>query len=103
VLGADSRFGYVAVFAPGTPGVAIEQWRRQVLARTHDLGCDGRPCPQRTLRLSSLGPARAEALAFDLAATTPAAERAALLAAAARSSPPARLHHDTTPRRASGG
>ena len=103
-VGADSRFGHVAVFAAGTSGAAIEQWRRDVLARTHAQACaGGRPCLQRSLRLSAVGAAAAEVLAFDLAAETPDAERDALLAAAARTQPRAQLRHDTTPRLAALG
>lgn len=102
--GPATRFEHVAVFAPGTSSVAIEEWRRQVLARVHVLACAGeRPCLRRALRLSSLGPARAEVLAFDLDADAPAAERAALFAAAAAMQPHADIHHDTTPRQAAGG
>lgn len=100
-VGAGSRFGHIAVFTAGTSAAAIEQWRRDVLARTHATACNGgRPCLQRTLRLSAVGAARAEILAFDLAAETPPAEHDALLAAVARATPRAQLHHDTTPLRA---
>ena len=98
-VGVDSRFGHVAVFAAGTSGAAIEQWRRDVLAQTHAQACAGdRPCLQRSLRLSAVGAAAVEVLAFDLAAETSAAERDALLAAAARAVPRAHLRRDTTPR-----
>lgn len=103
-IGPESRFEHVAVFAAGTPATAIEQWRQQVLARTHVQPCiGGRPCLSRALRLSSLGATQAEVLAFDLAADAPSAERAALLAAAVQAQPHATLHHDTTPRQAAGG
>lgn len=103
-IGPDSRFEHVAVFVAGTPATAIEQWRQQVLATTHAQPCTGgRPCLARALRLSSLGAAKAEVLAFDLAADAPSAERDALLTAAAAAQPPATLHHDTTPRQAAGG
>lgn len=103
-IGPESRFEHVAVFAAGTPAIAIEQWRQQVLAAAHAEPCrGGRPCLARALRLSSLGATKAEVLAFDLAADAPSAERDALLTAAAAAQPLATLHHDTTPRQAAGG
>jgi len=101
---AATRFQFVALFASGTSSRDIEAWRSAVLARAHVQGCvRGRACMQRALRLSALGDRRVEALAFDLAAETPAAERTAILAAATSASPHAEIHYHTSPLRAAGG
>lgn len=97
-IGPGTRFDHVAVFSPGTPAAAIEGWRQTVLAHAHVQACaTGRACLVRALRLSALGAAGAEVLAFDLAADTPPTERHALLAAALTAQPRARLCHACTP------
>jgi len=102
-VGAETPFEYVAVFASGTSGRDIEAWRASVLARPHAQGCArGRSCTQRLLRLSALGQGRAEVLAFDLAADTPAAERRAIVDAIATATPRAAIHAMTSPRHAVG-
>jgi hypothetical protein len=103
VVNAATRFEYVALFAPGTTGRAIENWRNQVLAQPHTQACaHGRACTLRMLRLSALGPQHLEALAFDLAAETPIAERAAILAAAAQVTPAAQIHTNAAPHQVAG-
>ncbi len=97
-IGPATRFDHVAVFPAGTPAAAIEQWRRTVLAPVHAQACaSGRSCLLRALRLSALGTAHAEVLAFDLAADTPPVERSSLLLLAATAQPQARLCHACTP------
>lgn len=102
-VGPATRFDQVAVFDAGTPSAAIEVWRAQVLAQPHVAAClRGHACVQRVLRLSGIGPARAEVIAFDLDASISDAERAALLEAAATATPQARLHARTSPLQAAG-
>lgn len=101
-IGADTRFDYVAVFAPGTSSADIERWRAGVM-RVHVTPCVARlPCTMRALRFAALGPDRRDAIAFDLDRAVTADERAAIVAAA--SADPARVHlvAATTPRRAAG-
>lgn len=104
-IGATTQFDQVAVFATGTPSAAIEAWRVAVLGRVHGQACRrGLPCVQRTLRLSGIGPMRADVLAFDLDPATPAAERRAIALAGTNSRlTQPRLHAATTPLLAAGG
>ncbi|GEM_PF-3433502 len=85
---AGTRFEYVARFPAGTPATVIEAWRQDVLARPLGPGCGaGRSCLQRLLRLSEIGPQRAEVVAFDLQYATPVVERAAIEARARAAAP----------------
>lgn len=99
---ADTRFDFVAVFAPEASGADVERWRAAVL-RAHRAPCLERlPCTARVLRFAGLGPGRRYAIGFDLSADISAEERAALLAAAQAQPVHVRLVVATTPRRAAG-
>ena len=104
-IGSSTPFDQIAVFAAGTPAAAIEGWRASVLGRVHSEPCQrALPCVRRMLRLSGIGPAHAELIAFDLDPATPVAERAAIaLAIADTHWPQASLHASTTPLHAAGG
>lgn len=95
---AKTGFDHVAVFAAGTSGTAIDDWRSEVLGRVHEQACaDGRPCLRRLLRISTAGANAAEMLAFDLDPHTPDAERTAIRAAALRAEPSALLRDAISP------
>lgn len=104
-IGASTTFDQIAVFEPGTPATAIEAWRAAVVGRVHRQPCHrSLPCVQRVLRLSGIGPRRAELLAFDLDPATPTAEREAIAVAMADAQlPKPTLHPSTTPLHAAGG
>jgi hypothetical protein len=81
-INAETRFGYVLMFAQDTPVAQIEAFRENVLKKVHVMPCvRGLSCVARLLRLFEIGPERAQILAFDLMQDTPMAERAALLGA----------------------
>jgi len=102
-IDADTRFDFIAVFAPDANDAEVERWRTAVL-RVHRTPCLSRlPCTARALRFADLGPARRYALAFDLNPAIAADERAALLAVANAEPARVRLIAASTPRRAAGG
>ncbi|MEP7098614.1 MAG: hypothetical protein ABI748_13210 [Dokdonella sp.] len=105
VIGSSTTFDQIAVFAAGTPVAAIEAWRATVLGRVHKEPCQREmPCVRRLLRLSRIGPAHAELIAFDLDPATPVAERAAIVVAINDTRwAQASLHASTTPLHAAGG
>ena len=81
----DTRFDVVLVFPEQTSALALEDFIQRILKRVHVQSCVHElPCLARLLRLSQLGPARSEVIAFDLMGDTPQFERAALLSAAQR-------------------
>jgi hypothetical protein len=81
-INADTRFGYVLMFAQDTPVAEIEAFRESVLKKVHLMPCvRGLSCVARLLRLFEVGSKREQVLAFDLMQDTPMAERAALLGA----------------------
>jgi hypothetical protein len=81
-INADTRFGYVLMFAQDTPVAEIEAFRENVLKKVHLMPClRGLSCVARLLRLFEVGSKREQVLAFDLMQDTPMAERAALLGA----------------------
>jgi len=78
-----TRFDVVLIFPQGTPALDLEMFMQTTLKRVHVQACvHNLPCIARLLRLSELGPARSEVIAFDLMGDTPQFERVALLSAA---------------------
>ena len=101
-IDADTRFDYVAVFAPGSSATDVERWRASVL-RAHVTPCVANlPCTLRALRFAELGAQRRYAIGFDLSPGIAPDERAALVAAASADPARATLVAATTPRRAAG-
>ena len=82
-LDQHTRFEVVLVFPEATSSLALEQFIHLTLKRVHVQACVHKlPCLARLLRLSQLGAARAEVIAFDLMGDTPQFERVALISAA---------------------
>lgn len=82
-LDQHTRFEVVLLFPEDTSSLALEQFIHLTLKRVHVQACVQKlPCVARLLRLSQLGAARAEIIAFDLMGDTPQFERVALLSAA---------------------
>lgn len=79
----STRFDVVLVFPQGTSSFDLEAFIQTTLKRVHVQACvHNLPCIARLLRISELGPARSEVIAFDLMGDTPQFERAALLSTA---------------------
>lgn len=78
-----TRFDVVLLFSKDTSGPTLEQFIQSILKQVHVQSCVHKlPCVARLLRLSQIGPAQNEVVAFDLMADTPQFERVALISAA---------------------